>query len=66
MLEIDLLLSDFLDRAYHGLSGAESSALERLLKYPDTILLEWLMGRERPMDGELAHVVERIRATAEY
>jgi antitoxin CptB len=64
MLELDLLLRDFLDERYDGLNEAEQAAFRALLVYPDAELIEWLMGRSTPMDGEIAHVVQRIRAHA--
>ncbi len=61
MLEVDLLLNRFLDAGYGELTDAQKSAFGDLLEYPDQILLEWLMGRQRPVDGRLAHVVDRVR-----
>jgi len=65
MLEVDLLLNSFLDGPYASLSDADKGRFDALLEYPDQVLLEWLMGRERPVDPELAHVVDRIRDTFE-
>jgi antitoxin CptB len=61
MLEVDLLLNRFLDRGYGQLSDEDRRRFAALLEYPDPILLEWLMGRERPVDPQLAHVVDRVR-----
>jgi antitoxin CptB len=61
MRELDLLLLGFLDSGYGRLDAAHRNAFELLLGYPDAVLLEWLLGRERPADPLLAHVVERIR-----
>ena len=61
MLEVDLLLNRFLDAGYGDLTDAQKSAFVSLLEYPDQILLEWLMGRQRPVDRGLAHVVDRVR-----
>ncbi len=61
MLEVDLLLNRFLDAGYGDLTDAQKATFVNLLEYPDQILLEWLMGRQRPVDGRLAHVVDRIR-----
>ena len=65
MLEVDLLLNRFLDRAYASLSDGEKTHFSALLEYPDQVLVEWLMGRARPGDPDLDHVVERIRDTFE-
>ena len=61
MLEVDLLLNQFLDAGYGDLTDAQKAVFVKLLEYPDQILLEWLMGRQRPVDGGLAHVVDRVR-----
>ena len=61
MLEVDLLLNRFLDAGYGDLTDAQKSIFDHLLEYPDQILLEWLMGRQRPMDRGLAHVVDCVR-----
>ncbi len=61
MLEVDLLLNRFLDAGYGDLTSAQKSVFADLLEYPDQILVEWLTGRQRPVDGRLAHVVDRVR-----
>ena len=64
MLELDLLLRDFMDRGYATLDQAAAECFERLLDCPDAVLLEWLMGRVKPVDKDVAALVERIRAAA--
>ncbi len=66
MLELDLLLLAFLDRGYARLSIDSQRVFERLLDYPDDVLLELLMGRSAAADPEVAHVIEEIRATASH
>ncbi len=61
MLEVDLLLKRFLDAGFSSLDQAQKSAFADLLEYPDHVLVEWLMGRQRPSDERLAHVVDCIR-----
>lgn len=61
MRELDLLLLQFLDSSYAGLDTDAAQAFERLLDCPDALLLEWLLGRQRPSDKEVADVVQRIR-----
>jgi succinate dehydrogenase flavin-adding protein (antitoxin of CptAB toxin-antitoxin module) len=61
MLELDILLQDFLKRYWEGMDEAEHQALERLLYYPDPVLLDCLMGRLPVQDPEIAHVVARIQ-----
>ena len=63
MLELDLLLGAFVEQAGDALDEETRAALLRLLKEPDQTLQGWLFGDERPMEGDLADVIERIRAT---
>lgn len=64
MRELDLLLLQFLDNGYAKLDKAAAQAFIRLLECPDALLLEWLLGRQRPSDKEVADVVQRIRGAA--
>jgi antitoxin CptB len=61
MLELDLLLEAFLRDGIADLDVGGQEAFERLLAYPDTTLLQLLMGQMRSSDRDVAHVVERIR-----
>jgi antitoxin CptB len=62
MLELDLLLRDFLDSGYPELDGAGQQLFDRILDYPDAVLLEWLLGRIRPTDKDVAQLVDKIRS----
>ncbi len=64
MLELDLLLRDFMDKGYAQLDDQGRALFDRLLDYPDAVLLEWLMGRIRPTDKDVARIIEHIRSTA--
>jgi antitoxin CptB len=64
MRELDILLGGFLEQGYDDLDPAGRRVFEAVLEYPDTLLLEMLMGRLIPADREVAHVVERIRNAA--
>ncbi|WP_018231385.1 FAD assembly factor SdhE [Thioalkalivibrio thiocyanodenitrificans] len=61
MLELDLLLEGFLRHGIAGLDVRGQEAFERLLAYPDTTLLQLLLGQMQSSDREVAHVVELIR-----
>ncbi len=65
MLELDLLLQGYLRHHYDSMTSAEKSAFEELLTYPDQMLLEYLMGRMTPVDSRLAHIVKKVRSTAQ-
>ena len=64
MLELDLLFRDFLDKGYPALDPAGQQLFDRILDYPDAVLLEWLMGRIRPTDTDVAKLVDKIRSAA--
>ena len=64
MLELDLLLNDFMKRGYAQLDVDGQDCFDRLLDYPDAVLLEWFMGRIRPTDKDVDQIVQRIRSTA--
>jgi antitoxin CptB len=64
MRELDILLQAFLAHGYDDLEPPGRQAFEAMLEYPDTLLLEMLMGRLIPADGEITDVVERVRNAA--
>jgi antitoxin CptB len=64
MRELDELLLGFLTRGYAGLDADGRAAFAALLAYPDTVLLELLMGRMSPADKDAADIVRAIRNTA--
>jgi antitoxin CptB len=64
MLELDILLLEFLKQHWEGMDDSERQAFERLLDYPDPVLLECLMGRLPVQDPEIAHVIARVRQHA--
>ena len=64
MLELDLLLRDFLDSGYRDLDESGCRCFDRMLDYPDAVLLEWLMGRSEPADKDVAQLVKQIRSAA--
>ena len=64
MLELDDLLQGFYKNSVNTLSEQQLQSFESLLKSPDDLLLEYLMGRTRPVDPGIADVIERIRNSA--
>lgn len=65
MRELDELLHGFLDARYAGLDAAQQATFAALLEYPDTVLLELLMGRMHPADKDVANIVQEIRNSAQ-
>jgi antitoxin CptB len=64
MLELDVLLGNYLNNAYLDLSLADKKLFVALLGQPDPEIFEWLMGHSHPEDPGLAHIVDKIRSHA--
>lgn len=64
MLELDLLLGDFLDKGYDGFTHEEREQFQLLLAYGDQDLFEIFFGSRQPETDELASVIEKIRHAA--
>jgi len=61
MLELDLLLSTFLENDYEQLNSDSQKDFVELLEIVDTELLEYLMGRHVHKEARIQHVIEAIR-----
>lgn len=48
LLELDLVLSRFLERDLEGLAPDDLKLFKELLGEADTVLLAWVMGQEQP------------------
>ena len=64
MLELDLLLNNFVDKKVANLSQQEKKSFELLLSYPDQTLLDLLLGNTVSSDPVLALIVKEIQSTA--
>jgi antitoxin CptB len=63
MLELDLILQQFLTKGLDKLSVQEIKDFDLLLTATDPELYSWLMGYEEPQDEELKAIVAIIRNT---
>jgi succinate dehydrogenase flavin-adding protein (antitoxin of CptAB toxin-antitoxin module) len=61
MRELDLLLSDRVERHYATFSDQQRRDLELLVSHQDPVLLAWLMGQQQPTDPVLAALVANLR-----
>ena len=61
MLELDILLREFVQHRYSELSAIERQAFETLLTYPDQELLEYFFQQNKPDDKDIANLVHSIR-----
>ena len=62
MLELDLVLTAFLDRHFATLAPQSIEAFCTLLERPDPELLDFVMGREEPLAAEERKLVALLRA----
>lgn len=61
MRELDELLGGYLESRDDLMVVSELESLEKLLAYPDAVLLELLMGRMQPSDRDVDYIVRKIR-----
>jgi len=64
MLELDILLKDFISEGYDGLEASDRKAFSILLDYPDAVLFDLLMGKSITADQGIASVIKKIRSIA--
>ncbi len=64
MLELDLLLNNFVDKKVADLSVGQKQTFEMLLSYPDQTLLDLLLGNSVSSDSSIASLVQQIQKTS--
>jgi antitoxin CptB len=57
LLELDVVLTRFLDRHFETLSPQQRAAFNRLLDYPDNDLWNFVTGKQPPPDAETARII---------
>lgn len=63
MLELDLILKDFMDRGYNQLNKQQKNLLDQMLDYPDQLLFDLFLGYMNSSDKEISELVSHIRHT---
>jgi antitoxin CptB len=61
MLELDLLLSEFLETRYPTLDPSTRKSFARLLEQPDQNLQRWLLGDGANVEPELQQIIQTLR-----
>lgn len=61
MLELDLMLQSFVDKEVSALTREELVVFDRLLDYPDQVLLELFLDQTQSSDKDISQFVKRIR-----
>ncbi|MEX0430261.1 FAD assembly factor SdhE [Spiribacter insolitus] len=65
--ELDRLLTRFLESpsgGYGSLDATGRAAFEQLLDCEDDHLIDWLVNGQRPREGALVDIVNRVRAVS--
>ncbi len=63
MLELDLLLNNFVNKKIESLSSEQKKSFELLLSYPDQTLLDLLLANSESSDSSIAKIVQQIQST---
>lgn len=64
MLELDILLNNFVSRKIDTLDESQKKILQRLLSYPDQTLHDLLLGNSVSSDTEINHLIQQIQSTS--
>lgn len=59
--EMDILFREFIDGHYDQLNDDEKRGFTNLLDEADLDILDWIMGRSKPEDDALMHIINLIR-----
>jgi len=57
LLELDVVLTRFLDRHFESLTLRQRAAFSHLLDYPDNDLWDFVTGKQPPPDAETAQII---------
>jgi antitoxin CptB len=64
MLELDILLNNFVDHKVTSLSHQQKRSFELLLSYPDQTLLDLLLGNSISSDPSISSIVQQIQSVS--
>ena len=57
LLELDVVLTRFLDRHFERLSAQQRATFNRLLDFPDNDLWDFVTGKQPPPDADTARII---------
>jgi len=64
MLELDILLNEFIDKKYTSLNKAEKEIFNQVLDYPDQLLFDLFLGHMESSDIKVSDLVQTIRQSS--
>ncbi len=65
MLELDVLLGNFLEEVYMDLNATDQALFVQLLDCTDPELFGWLTGKNQPLEPNFVKIVRKIRDHAQ-
>ena len=64
MLELDIMLNNFVDNQYVLLEREQKNTFDQLLDYPDQLLFDLFLGHMESSDNKVSDLVQTIRQSA--
>lgn len=64
MLELDILLNQFVENEYKNLNHDQVSLFDMLLDYPDQVLYDLLLEKTNAADYKVTELIKIIRKSA--
>jgi len=64
MLELDILLNEFIDKKYTLLNKSEKEIFNQVLDYPDQLLFDLFLGHMESSDIKVSDLVQTIRQSS--
>ncbi|MCW8935388.1 MAG: succinate dehydrogenase assembly factor 2 [Gammaproteobacteria bacterium] len=64
MLELDILLNEFIDKKYTLLDNSQKEVFDQVLDYPDQLLFDLFLGHMESSDTKVSDLVQTIRQSA--
>jgi len=64
MLELDILLNNFVNKKYTQLNFEQKEIFDQLLDYPDQLLFDLFLGHMQSSDDNVSELVQTIRQSA--
>ena len=61
MLELDILLNNYLDKNYRTMSAEQGAVFNEILDYPDQVLFDLLLGNMQSSDDNVNRLIRDIQ-----
>ena len=61
--EMDIILQEFINVSYDQLNDEDKNAFSKLLDEQDLDILNWIMGKDKPVNEQLANIINIIKTS---